>query len=398
MMKTKKAVSVICIILVLVLVGSLIFSAIGGAFAVSQSQIDALQQQQDAIEKQKEDLTNQIGALESEMFTVLEKKEALDEKNELARQEIEIINEQIALYEELIQKKAEELEEAKALEAEQKEALRVRIRAMEESGSLSYISILFKAASFTDLLSRLDSINSIMERDKELEDAYIAAREHVEEVKAEYEATLAEQQVKKVELEEKKAQLELEIAAACQLIKDLEADIEAQRAAEDAADAQMAALGNQINDLIAELEREQAAGGGNVVVGTGSYIWPLPGIYPTSNTYGMRFHPIFHEWRFHAGTDIGANSGTPIIAADSGTIAVAGNGGGYGNYVVINHSNGRSTLYAHMSSIAVSYGQGVTQGDTIGYVGSTGYSTGPHLHYEVRVNGVTTDPMSYYNF
>lgn len=397
-MKTKRTVSIICIILALVLIVSLVLTAVGGAFAATQSQIDALQQQQDAIEKQKDQLGSQIGSLEGEMSTVMEKKEALDEQNELARQEIEIINEQIALYEELIEKKAAELEEAKAAETEQKEAFRVRMRKMEESGTMSYLAILFNATSFTDLLSRLDTVNMIMKRDKELEDAYIAAREHVEEVKAEYEATLAEQEGKKVELEEKKAQLEAEIEAAAKLISDLEADIEKYKAEYDAAEAQMSSLGNQINDMIAELERQQAASGENVVVGTGTYIWPLPGIYPTSNSYGNRFHPIFHEWRFHAGTDIGANSGTPIIAADSGTVAVATSGGGYGNYVVINHSNGRSTLYAHMSAIAVSYGQSVNQGDTIGYVGSTGWSTGPHLHFEVRVNGVTTDPMSYFSF
>ena len=109
-------------------------------------------------------------------------------------------------------------------------------------------------------------------------------------------------------------------------------------------------------------------------------------------------HPILGVMKFHAGEDIGAPSGTPILAADSGTVILAGVNGGYGNCVMISHGNGRVTLYGHMSSIAVSNGASVTQGDVIGYVGSTGLSTGPHLHFEVRVDGATTDPKSYFNF
>lgn len=399
MMKTKKAVSVICIILVLVLLGTLVFSAFSGAFAVTQAEIDALKQQQEAINNKKAELNSQISDLQGQVDVAMELKLALDEQNEMTRQEIELIVEQIALYESLVEQKAVELEEARALEAEQKEALRVRMRKMEESGNLSYIAILFNATSFSDLLSRLDTVNMIMKRDKELEEAYIAAREHVEVVKAEYEATLADCEEKKVELEAKKAQLEREIEEAEQVIVALEADIEAFAAQLDQFEAESNAIGNTINQKEAELEQQRQEiinGGGNVVVGTGVYTWPLPGIYPSSNTYGMRLHPILNVMRFHAGTDIGANTGTPILAADSGTVTIATMGSGYGNYVVISHGEGRTTLYAHMSAIGTSAGQNVTKGDVIGYVGSTGLSTGPHLHFEVRVNGVTTDPMSYF--
>lgn len=399
MMKTKKAVSVICIILVLVLLGTLVFSAFSGAFAVSQAEIDALKQQQEAINNKKAELSSQISDLQGQVDVAMELKLALDEQNEMTRQEIELIVEQIALYESLVEQKAVELEEARVLEAEQKEALRVRMRKMEESGNMSYIAILFNATSFSDLLSRLDTVNMIMKRDKELEEAYIAAREHVEVVKAEYEATLADCEEKKLELEAKKAQLEREIEEAEQVIVELEADIEAFAAQLDQFEAEANAIGNTINQKEAELEQQRQEiinGGGSVIVGTGAYTWPLPGIYPSSNTYGMRLHPILNVMRFHAGTDIGANTGTPILAADSGTVTIATMGSGYGNYVVISHGEGRTTLYAHMSAIGVSAGQNVTKGDVIGYVGSTGLSTGPHLHFEVRVNGVTTDPMSYF--
>lgn len=401
--KKKSAVAIICVVLVLVLVASLFLSALGSAFAVTQAQIDELKQQQNAIADAKDKLSGQIADLQSDMDTVMERKTALDEQNELARQEIEIINEQIALYEELVEKKAQELEDAIAQEEMQKEALRVRMRKMEESSTLSYIAILFKATSFTDLLSRLDSINSIMGKDKELEEAYIAAREYVAEVKAEYELTLAAHEETKIELEAKKAALEQEIAAACLLIEELEQDIERYKEEFAANEAAEAALSSQINNMIAEFERQQQEqiqnGGTGGVVGTGNYVWPLPGgpsSYPPSYTYGNRFHPIFKENRWHAGEDIGAPSGTSIYAVDSGTVAIATYSSSYGNYVVVSHGGGLSSLYAHMSSMAVSVGQSVSQGEVIGYVGSTGWSTGPHLHLEMRVNGSNVDPKPYF--
>lgn len=391
--------------LVLMMALSLIIGTLGSATAVNQSEIDALKNKQSEIHGQQAGIKTKIADLREQQDSVLDQKEALDEQNELARQEIELINEQIDLYNKLIEEKAKELEQAKADEASQKEALRARMRAMEETGSLTYLSILFESNSISDLLSRLDFISSVMEYDKNLEDAYIAAREHVEVIKAEYEAALAEHEAAKIELETKKAALEREIEAATALIVSLDEDIEEFRRVFEENEAAEAALGAQINEMVAALERQQreaeeaARNNGtvipNFVTGTGSLKWPLPGNYPSENTYGNRFHPILHVWKFHAGTDIGAPSGTTIYAADSGTVAVASYDRGYGNYVVISHGNGISTLYAHMSSMAVSAGSSVSKGDVIGYVGSTGLSTGAHLHFEVRVNGATTDPMSY---
>ncbi|NLW65752.1 MAG: hypothetical protein GXY26_05925, partial [Clostridiales bacterium] len=182
----KKVVSAICIALVIAFLATLLVSAIGSASAVSQSQIDALKNQQSSIAAQKNAIKEQMSGLESDMGTYLEKKKALDEQNELARQEIELIDEQISIYETLIKDKEEELIEAKKVEEKQKKELRVRMRVMEENGSLSYLAILFKATNFTDFLSKLADINSMMESDKSLEEEYIAARKHVADVKAEY--------------------------------------------------------------------------------------------------------------------------------------------------------------------------------------------------------------------
>lgn len=392
----KKIVSIICIVLVLIFVATLLFSAIGSAMAVSQSQIDALKQQQTAIQQQKSALSTKITDLQGQQETAIDQKAALDEQNELARQEIELINEQIDLYNNLIEEKAKELEKAKEDAAAQKEALRVRMRAMEESGSLTYFSILFDASSFSDLLSRMDFISTVMKYDKDLENAYIAAVQHVEEVKAEYEATLKEQEAKKVELEAKKAELEQQIVEAEAVIASLEKDIEKYKTEYAANDSQEAAIRSQIAAQVAALEKQQAAQaaqGGTIVKGTGQFTWPVPSCTTTGSGFGYRIHPIFGDKRFHSGVDISASAGATIVAADSGTVVTAVYSSSYGNYVVISHGGGTTTLYAHMSSMAVSSGQAVTKGQTIGYVGSTGWSTGPHCHFEIKIGGTLVDPM-----
>lgn len=410
MMKKRKIyVSILCALLAMMMLLPIIINIVGyaSAGAVTQSEIDALEAQKSDLSDQKEALQGDINTLISDQAAVIEQKEALDLQNELTRQEIEIINEQIDLYAAMIENKAAELEEAISAEDVQKERYRTRMRSMEENGIANYLSCLFQATSFSDLLTRWNEISLVLEYDKTLEDDYIAAREHVEEVKAEYEEAKVVEEKVRVELEAKKAELEEDIEAASAMIDKLEEDIEAARVAYAQAEAAEKALQADIEAKIADLQRQEeaakaaAAASGESYTGnitsTGSYIWPLPGHSPGS-AYGWRVHPIFGDNRFHAGEDIGAPTGTAILAADGGTVATAVYSSSYGNYVMINHGEGRVTLYAHMSSMAVSVGQTVSQGDVIGYVGSTGWSTGPHLHFEVRVNGSTTDPKQYFSF
>ena len=364
-------------------------------FAVTQSQIDALEQQQEELQAKREEMEAGLAQLEGEHATLLEQKTALDEQNEVYRQEIELIQEQVDLYTSLVEQKAQEVELATQAESDQLATYRRHVRAMEENGSYTYLSLLFGSQSLGELLSNLDMIGEIMEADQRSYDEYVAARENSERIQAEYESMLTDLDAKQAELEDEQAALEEQITHAQQLIVELEAQIETDREAYEAELAREAELESQIQDMIAELERQEAA---NSITSTGTYIWPLPGYSPGS-AYGWRIHPIWGDMRFHAGEDIGAPSGTPILAADSGVATVIpNNGNGYGNYIMINHGGGRVTLYAHMSAFAVSNGATVTQGQVIGYVGSTGNSTGPHLHFEVRVNGAPTDPQSHFSF
>ena len=396
-MKKTRKLRIVCAALAVFVTVAALLPGISGtdALAVSQSQIDALEEQRDALRAEREEMQAGIDELESQQADVLQQKAALDAQNEVYRQEIELIEEQVSLYTQLVEQKRQEVELATQAESEQLATYRRHVRAMEENGRYTYLSILFGSRSLGELMSNLDMIGEIMEADQRSYEQYTAAREQSEQIQAEYETMLTELDSRQSELETEKAALEVQIDEATQMIVDLEAQLETDRAAYEEQLAKEAALEADIQEMIAELERQEAA---NSIVSTGTYIWPLPGYSPGS-AYGWRIHPIWGDRRFHAGEDIGAPSGTPILAADSGLVTVIpDNGNGYGNYIMINHGGGRVTLYAHMSGFAVSNGATVTQGQTIGYVGSTGNSTGPHLHFETRVNGATTDPKSYFSF
>ena len=407
----KKAISIVCIVLAFLMMVTLVVSVVGslGALAADeQDQIDALEQQKIELQSQQASIQTNIDDLIAQQADVIDQKAAMDEKNELARQEIELINEQIDVYTGLIEDKAEELEKAEAAEQAQYELYRKRVRAMEEEGSYTYLDILFQCRSLSDVLSAIDMIGEIMDSDKRLFEEYKAARENTEQVKAEYEATLAQLGEKQETLEAEKAELEEQIAAAVEVINQLQDDIDAAKAEYAKAAAAEAAAQASINAIIAQMQaeeeaaRQEAAQNNQQYTGTGStatgtYIWPCPSSTYVTSAFGMRDHPLFGDERPHSGIDVAGSAGSEVLAADSGTVAVATYSSSYGNYVTIYHSNGDYTLYAHMSSLAVSAGQSVTQGDVIGYVGSTGWATGPHLHFEIRVNGSTVDPLSYFS-
>lgn len=407
----KKAISIVCIVLAFLMMVTLVVSVVGslGALAADeQDQIDALEQQKIELQSQQASIQTNINDLMAQQADVIEQKAAMDEKNELARQEIELINEQIDVYTDLIEQKARELEKAEAAEQAQYDLYCKRVRAMEEEGSYTYLDILFQCRSLSDVLSAIDMIGEIMDADKRLFEEYKTARENTEKVKAEYEGTLQQLGDKQETLEAEKAELEAQIAAAVEVINQLENDIEAAKAEYAKAAAAEAAAQASINAIIAQMQaeeeaaRQEAAENNQQYTGTGStatgtYIWPCPSSTYVTSAFGMREHPLFGDERPHSGIDIAGSAGSEVLAADSGTVAVATYSSSYGNYVTIYHSNGDYTLYAHMSSLAVTAGQNVTQGDVIGYVGSTGWANGPHLHFEIRVNGSTVDPLSYFS-
>lgn len=374
------------------------------AFAVTQSEIDALKSQKSQLASQKSSLQSTINSLQGQQNDQIALKNALDEKNAITVKQILNLNEQIELHTQLIEQKTKEVDEAQKVADAQLEKYKVRVRAMEESGRYNYFEVLFGASSIGEFLSLIDDIGDIMRSDKELEDAYRQSVKDLKAVKAEYEQAKAEMESSKTELESLKAQQEKDIAEATAVIASLQGDISSNSSLLSQLSAQEKALNADIQQKVAELNRQQQqqqqpgnTGNTGSTVGTGNLVWPSYCTYITSRQ-GPRVHPVTGEYKNHGGTDIGASYGSAIYAADSGTVVRSADGwnGGWGNYVMINHGNGMQTLYAHMSSRAVSVGQTVSRGQTIGYVGSTGMSTGPHLHFEMYINGSRVDPQTRY--
>ena len=382
-------------------------------FAVTQAEIDELQRKKEELEEKVKEKQSAVDELEKKQAGVLKQKKALDERNEYLYEQLSINTEQIALYDQLIAQKALEVDAAKAKELEQLERYRKRVRAMEENGNADFLAMLLNSNNLGEFLTAIDDIGEIMESDKLLEDAYIAARENTERVKADYEEFKAGLEVKKRELNDEKGEIESEIAEASQLIEKIKSDIDsnseeleellkAEEEAEDLIAKKIAELEEQkrLEEEANKIHQGEEGGGGGGIPGggesiaSGNFAWPCACTYITSRV-GGRIHPISGVYKYHSGMDIGCQYGDAVWASDSGTVILAGVNGGYGNCVMIDHGyvNGDNyyTLYGHLSSIAVSYGQTVSQGEYIGAVGSTGVSTGPHLHFEIRNSAGPTD-------
>jgi murein DD-endopeptidase MepM/ murein hydrolase activator NlpD len=369
-----------------VVVGSLTASA-----AATQTEINNLKKQQQEIQKKQQEIQSTINSLDYERKTALAKKQVLDDQIQLTQEDIANTEQQIETYEALIVAKKLEVIEAQNTEDEQWARYKQRIREMEEYGSISYISVIFEANSFSDLLARINDVGEIMEYDKKLYESLKAAKQTTIEAQTSLEQSLSEVEIEKANLEIKNQDLAVQLAAADELVKEIEKNLEEAKALYQ----QELEAGKNIQSLInkktEELKKQQQ------VKGTGTFIWPTPSSNRVTSRYGNRWHPIFKEYRKHNGIDIGASYGASVMAADSGVIIISEYSSSYGNYIVISHGNGITTLYAHLSKRLVKEGDKVAQGSVIGKIGSTGNSTGPHLHYEISKNGATVNPLTYYD-
>lgn len=364
--------------------------------AVTQADIDKLKKDAGSLADQRKDIQNQLKALQTDKSKAMNQKELLEQQISVIRQEIANINSQITMYNELIDQKTAELAQAEADEAAQFDLFCRRMRHMEEQGEISYWAILFSSSSFSELLDNYMMIEEIIQYDNKVIKDLEALQAQVTSDKAALEEA-------RTGLEEARAQQ----AAIQKQLKDQEGEVDKLigqiSAQEDQLEAMEAELKKAASDLDAEIKRKEKEYAEQIksVVSESGFQWPLPanqnGI---TSYYGSRPDPFTGQIRNHTGLDISAPKGTPIYAAKSGVVTTSKLGSGsswaYGEHVVISHSDGTSTLYGHMSSRSVQQGQTVKQGTVIGYVGSTGRSTGNHLHLEVRVHGNRTDPLKYY--
>jgi peptidoglycan hydrolase CwlO-like protein len=425
-MKQKKFVRAVCIFLAVLILLSVVMGGIASlrGYAVSRAEIDALERQKAAITEQKNAVSVRIAGLKGEQASVIEQKSALDEQNTLAMEEIELINEQIEIYDGLIEETKKELAAAIDRENYQKERFRMRMRAMEENGDLGYIAFIFQATSFSDLLTRMDNVSEIMESDQTLEQKYIAAREQVEVVKAEYEAVQAEQLQKRDELEQRKAELEAQIAEAIALITELQKDIDSytaeyaeneargagapgrypapdrgvQRGAPPHPGAATAATATAADQSPAPDRRQYhhaAPAQTTVTVGTGSFQWPATSRVVTS-PFGTRIHPIFQTEKYHAGIDIGAAGAvpsTPPTAAPCRSLPTA-------PPTATMWSSTTATVTPRCMPTRAPWpsppGTASARARSSAMWAPTGWVTAAQLHFEMTLNGARVDPESYF--
>ena len=418
----KTVFSVICVVLAFVMVLSLVITVLP-AHAVDETDLERLAEKRAQLEEQLAEQEQVIQDLSDNQTLIVYRKAALDKQISLNRETIALIEEQIAVYQELIDRKEEELAAATAAETEQTALLRERIRSMEENGGYSYLAFIFDADSVPEILARAADMNDIMHYDRELEKSLQKSREDVETIKREYEIAKAEQDAINEELAARREQLNAQVGAACELIANLdELSHDAQAEYDAIAQAEEEAM-RDLMKAMQEYAAQQAAqkmwyggasggaaasgastsgGGANAnntsssLAFNGSFIWPVDSTYVTSR-YGERSAPTAGASTNHKAIDIGASSGAPIYAAADGQVANATYNDGLGYYVSIEHDGETATRYSHMTNFIVQPGEYVKQGQIIGYVGESGIATGSHLDYAVIKNGQQVDPMQYYD-
>ena len=449
MNKQRRLVSILAgvmaaIMLLTLLAGILPVSASAKSSKEIKEEISALKGDRTAIWAELEALESEQDATWESIEEMVEQKENIDQQITLLYEEVDNINTQIRSYTELIAANQEELDAAEAKLRELNEKNKERIQAMEEEGTVSYWSVLFKAKSFTDLIDRLNMMEEIHRADQKRMSELSDAAQAVAEARTALETEKVALEESRAELKESEAILDAKRAEADEILAELNADKRALDALEDEWEAEEAKLSAEIaaaeveytKALKAEEEARRKAeeerkrreeeerkkqeeankkpvsggsnnggsnnGGGSNDGGSsgGSFVsgegWARPCSWrKLTSPYGYRIHPTTGQYKFHNGVDLANDQGTPIYAARSGRVTVATYGGTYGNYVTINHGDGYSSLYAHMTRYVVHKGDTVKRGQLIGYMGSTGRSTGPHLHFSIFYNGSSVNPMNY---
>ena len=375
-----------------------------------QQEINQMKEQLKKNRNEVAKLEGQISANMDKMEDIVANKNLIDQQIFLLHDQVQNLNKQITSYSALIADKQAELDKATANWKALSDKYKERIRAMEEDGKLSYWSVLFKANSFSDFLDRLSMIEEIAASDqrriKELNDA----AKVVEEAKVGLENEKTALEASRKEMEAASAELEKSRADADQLLKQLIATGEEYQKLLDEAERKESQTAGKIDNLESQYdaakEREyqewlasqppqQTGGSSNTVNGV---TWLLPINYTRfSSPFGYRIHPIYGDWRMHYGVDLSAPQGTPIYATRGGRVTYATYDSSSGYYVSINHLDGFVSKYLHMTHYIVSPGQYVAAGQIIGYCGSTGASTGPHLHFSLYYNGTAVNPALYIN-
>lgn len=349
---------------------------------------DDLEDQLADLQRQAEEQQAKTNEASAKVENVSERLRQIQEELRVATAEYKEVKGQLDSVEDKISDNTELLQKTEADLKVKNKKLQQRVRDIYINGQISYVDVLFGAKDFADLMTRMDVLKRIIKHDydlimkvKEEKVTVENTRAQLEKDKVEAEVLVADAQAKKAKVEDKESEQQVLLD---QAIYDRDTS---ERMYEE-----IMAASQEVANMIRRSQMS-SAGYSGAPAGAGGMIWPISG--PITSEFGWRTHPIFGTARFHSGLDIGGDYGMPIYAAASGTVIYAGWISGYGNAVIIDHGGGVTTLYGHNDSLNVSEGENVAQGQVIAMCGSTGNSTGPHCHFEVRENGEPVSPYGY---
>jgi len=350
------------------------------------------------LKKQQEQINNEIQSYRSlikkkdrELRSLTDQLKQLDEDITAIEKDLEVLEGKLAAVQSKVEQKEKELQKAEESLAERNEIFSNRLVEIYCNGDVSFLEVLLSSTDITDFLVRFELLSKIADQDVKLLEEIEAQKEAIETAKAELEEYRDELIQVKEETEEKKASLDSKRKAQEELRNKIATEKEAAEKALAEEEKTSQEVARKIREIQAKLNKNKKS-----KYTGGVFTWPAPGYERITSEYGYRIHPILKTKKLHTGIDIGAPSGASVVAAAGGTVTHAGWLGAYGNAILIEHGGNITTLYGHLSSISVKVGDTVEKGDKIGKVGSTGLSTGPHLHFEVRVNGDPTSPWSYF--
>lgn len=367
-----------------------------------KDQITDLKVENAVIQAQIDSVRSQYNANASEIQALVDKKNAVDQEIALLHDQILNINEQLRIYGQMISDAQERLDDANLRLAQLNRQYKERIRAMEENGEVSYWQVIFQSSSFTDMLDRMNMVDEIAQADTQrLLDLQVASA-NVEENQRILTEEMLDLQETRQQLADSEEMLEEKRTESDDILRDLIAKQDEFQALLDESEALQSELMTEIAQKQKELQAAQykeelvkMALRGENPPSNATWLEPVSG-YTISSPFGNRKAPKAGASTYHQGIDMACPSGTPIYATRAGTVTVASyQAGGAGYYVSINHGDGFASIYMHMTRYVVSKGQSVTQGQLIGYVGSTGISTGPHLHFGISYGGTYVNPMAY---
>ncbi|MGI6649181.1 MAG: murein hydrolase activator EnvC family protein [Bacillota bacterium] len=374
----------------LVLFLSLVLVFASGSFYLapvigSEAELQNRQRELEKVSREIELRQRQLEEAKKEQKTVVQQINVLEADIDKTEAEIQYLNKKQQVLNSQIQVTKKDLERAQAAMEERCAILAQRLKSIYQNGEVSYLEVLLDSASFADFLSRFDLLQKIADQDVVLIKEIEKEQQIINTRKIELETAYLQVESVKQETQQKQAYLKQQTAEKEQALAKIKQD----KAAVEKALNQLEQDSKRLERIIRDLQSSSS----DKPAPTGKFLRPISGAI--TSDYGMRLHPILKEKRMHTGIDLRGAKGTPIKAAESGTVIFTGWMGAYGQVVIIDHGGGISTMYAHQSSILVKNGQKVARGETIGKVGSTGWSTGPHLHFEVRKNGTPVNPHNY---